>query len=85
MSGVTRRHAALSDIDMERTRQRLKWGRQRHEHTFWACILTEEVGEAAKVCIELPHDIPALRKELIQVAAVAVAWVEHIDEMTGGS
>lgn len=40
----------------------------------WAAILAEEVGEA------LQEDDPAkLRAELLQVAAVAVAWVEAID------
>ena len=40
----------------------------------FAAILLEEVGEA------LAEDPPAtLRAELIQVAAVAVAWVEKID------
>lgn len=40
----------------------------------WAHILTEEFFEA--MCEE---DLEALRKELIQVAAVASAWVEDID------
>lgn len=40
----------------------------------WALILTEEYAEA------LAESDPAkLRAELIQVAAVAVAWVEAID------
>lgn len=46
----------------------------------WAAILAEEVGEA------LQEDDPAkLRAELVQVAAVAVAWVEAIDRRTSGS
>jgi hypothetical protein len=40
----------------------------------WAHILTEEVAEALA-----EEDPSLLRKELIQVAAVAVAWVEKID------
>lgn len=40
----------------------------------WAHILTEEVAEA------FACDDPArLRTELVQVAAVAVAWIEAID------
>lgn len=40
----------------------------------YADILLEEVGEALA-----EHHPAALRAELIQVAAVAVAWVEKID------
>lgn len=46
----------------------------------WAAILAEEVGEA------LQEDDPVkLRAELVQVAAVACAWVEAIDRRTSGS
>ncbi|GHH30037.1 NUDIX hydrolase [Streptomyces rubradiris] len=45
----------------------------------WADILTEEVAEAEA------ERVPArLRAELIQVAAVAVAWIGAIDRRTGG-
>lgn len=40
-------------------------------------ILIEEVGEVGKAINE--HDRIELRKELIQVAAVAVRWLERID------
>lgn len=43
----------------------------------WLSILVEEVGEVAH---ELTYDATGdLRKELIQVAAVAAAWVDAID------
>lgn len=43
----------------------------------WLAILAEEVGEASD---EIAHgDTAALRGELVQVAAVATAWVEAID------
>lgn len=51
-------------------------------------VLGEEVGEVAQECLTQPgrrlaRDTlgtrEALRKELIQVAAVAVAWVEGLD------
>lgn len=44
------------------------------EFTNWTNILLEEVFEALS-----EHDIAMLRKELVQVAAVAVAWIEDID------
>lgn len=40
----------------------------------WRHILIEEVAEA-----EAESDVWRLREELIQVAAVAVAWIEAID------
>ena len=48
-----------------------------HGHTAWDGVLLEEVYEA------LAEADPAkLRAELIQVAAVAAAWVEAIDRRT---
>lgn len=45
------------------------------EHTLaWADILEEEVAEALA-----EEDAVKLRAELIQVAAVAMAWIEAID------
>lgn len=45
-----------------------------HTHTAWDGVLLEEVYEA------LAESDPAkLRAELVQVAAVATAWVEAID------
>jgi hypothetical protein len=40
-------------------------------------VLTEEVGEVARAVMERDRD--GLRAELVQVAAVAVAWIEGID------
>ena len=54
-----------------------------------ATVLGEEVGEVCRAALDAEKvaegrgDIPAalamLRKELIQVAAVAVAWIEGLD------
>jgi hypothetical protein len=43
-------------------------------HVTWENILTEEWAEAMA-----EEDPAALRAELVQVAAVAVAWIEAID------
>lgn len=48
----------------------------------WAHILVEEVAEAveAATLAQLGREpLAALRKELVQVAAVAVSWIEAID------
>jgi hypothetical protein len=46
----------------------------------YADLLTEEFYEALA-----EEDVPSLRAELIQVAAVAVAWVEAIDRRRGAA
>lgn len=47
----------------------------------WLPILMEEVGEVAHwFTYDSERDIDELRNELIQVAAMAAAWVESIDE-----
>lgn len=69
----------LLDIRDEREVQDKRWGAYRKMlPERWLAILAEEVGEAAKDVIEgATHG--KLRAELIQVAAVAVAWAEAID------
>ena len=68
----------LDAVFAERKRQDEKWGSQRHlPNDTWNRILGEEVGE---VCKALNDNEPVenLRAELIQVAAVAVAWAEAL-------
>lgn len=86
----------LEEVYRERKRQIMKWGVQYHPHADWALILLEEVGEAAQEATELHlrgHRMDSetherrtrnLRKELIEVAAVALAWVEDIDTRNEG-
>ena len=74
MSGI------LEEVAAERARQDKKWGANRdHSPFFWLTILVEEVGEVAKAILE--HDGHGMRKELIQVGAVAVAICEWCDRM----
>jgi hypothetical protein len=47
---------------------------------YWLALLLEEVAEAG----EAAWDPVELRRELVQVAAVAVAWIEAIDRRGGG-
>lgn len=69
----------LDAIVQERVRQGLKWGEQNHDDKTWLAILTEEVGELAQAIL---HDefggraAGTARTELVQVAAVAVQWLE---------
>lgn len=69
----------------ERSSQYAKWGRQRHDLGTWLAILVEEVGEVAEamqkgLVSEKDTDASNLLKELIQVAAVAVAIAEQVKE-----
>lgn len=74
------------EVFFERQRQHTKWGEQNHTPIEWIPILGEEVGEVNKACLEtyFKHkgadtDYSEYRKELIQVAAVAIQMVECLD------
>lgn len=88
--------AALSrevedDVLRERIRQVKKFGIQRHENAGrWLAILGEEFGEVCQAAGPVmglgtgkPTDADDLYTELIQVAAVAVAWAEQMAEERG--
>ncbi len=81
------------DILKERKRQFALWGDQEHTSLEWLAILMEEVGESATDVMKLPdfgeevqdlsryftkEDTEKLEGELVQVAAVCVAWLEDI-------
>ena len=83
---ILRAQSPLQSVAMERIKQDAKWGLQDHGDLKWLSILMEEVGEVA---LAVNEDNPfkerlysheALRDnleyELVQVAAVCVAWVE---------
>ena len=78
----------LEDLWDERERQEKLWSGE-HSWGRGSCaspdlpnevkstVLNEECGEVARAVLERS---PNLRAELIQVAAVAVAWVTAFDE-----
>ena len=76
----------ISDVCCELKRQREKWGEQNHAPEWWLAILGEEVGEANKAALEAHFNsyYPQAkhgdyRKELVQVAAVAISMIECFD------
>lgn len=72
----------LDDIAAERRSQDQKWGPVEdnlHLVSNALGVLMEEVGEVAKAQMEDGFLSDELRTELVQVAAVAAAWVELID------
>lgn len=69
----------------ERIRQYAKWGPQYHDDSIWGMILMEEVGEVAKSIVDSLNKadhkahLADMKKEIVQVAAVAVAWLECLE------
>ena len=78
--------AVLTDVALERQDQAALHGERHHIEGTWLAILMEEVGEVASDTLNpslvyAPADQShrtALYQEIIQVAAVAVAWAEQI-------
>ena len=87
MSG---RERVLDHIRTERERQIAKYGDHRRKAGTWTLILNEETGEVARAVLEcnpfVERDHQALYEELVQTAAVAVAWAEQVrsDMLAGG-
>jgi NTP pyrophosphatase (non-canonical NTP hydrolase) len=70
----------LEEIRQERARQKARWGVQAHDLMTWNAILTEEMGEFSRAVLHERFGGPAaddLEKELVQIAAVAVAILEY--------
>lgn len=79
--------SVLSEVAGERVAQNRKWGDQTsHAQGTWSMILMEEVGEVCEAVLEHQHGdwgMEGVRKELLQVAAVAVAWIQALDFNSG--
>ena len=82
------RAQAYALIDAERIRQAEKWNKYhvwgRGDCSSYAvapivkvAVLTEECGEVARAVLD-ESPVADLRAELVQVAAVAVAWLESL-------
>lgn len=78
-----------SAIDEERSRQRRKFAGLHHwgegdcssdqvPEIVKAAVLAEECGEVSRAVLD-HAPLVQLRAELVQVAAVAVAWLEALD------
>lgn len=83
-----RQATIFDELDYERALQDLKWGVRDYDFQpmcRWATILLEEAGEVAQevFAIEIEGKIADhLRVELVQLAAVAVAWMQALPEET---
>lgn len=67
----------LDRITSERARQDAKWGLQDHDDGRWSLILQEELGEVAEAILNGRFDDSG--KELVQAAAVIIAWLEALE------
>ena len=80
----------LKAIMQEREAQKAQWDKE-HSWGYGDCssndvedivkssVLSEECGEVSRAVLDCNQK--SLRKELIQVAAVAVAWLESMKEI----
>ena len=79
---MSSRALVLDHIRAERERQIDKHGDHWRDAGTWALILNEETGEVARAALEcnqlVERDHQALYEELVQTAAVAVAWAEQV-------
>ena len=70
------RAVVMEDILAEREFQDNKWGDQvKNTNALWNVIATEEIGEVAR---EIYEDGANLYHEVIQCAAVYMAWAEAL-------
>lgn len=84
----------IRSVIAERQRQDAKWGKQNHDPVYWLGILGEEFGELCQAINETVFDngpterakggYVNMRAEAVQIAAVAVAFVEMLDRRYGG-
>jgi hypothetical protein len=75
----------IDAIKRERKLQDSTWGEQNHDDDMWAVILGEEYGEVCNAILAQPLCTVSLKSELVQVAAVAIAWLECIERRTKDS
>lgn len=79
------RLGVVQEVLTEASRAGAKFGAQAGlTDTEWLAVLVEEVGEAARELNETglagqPRDLELLRAEVIQVAAVALRWLEAVE------
>ena len=82
------REEIIQEVVEEWGRQDLQWGtvEERVGHrTDMVCLtlLTEEVGEVARA-INDGEPVHRMKQELVQVAAVAVMWLETLEYRRNG-
>ena len=83
----TYRDVVRNKVLAEQQRQDDKWGVQNHHDLTWMAILTEEVGEVAQAILKVDVGVlpdSEIEAEIVQVAAVAMTWLEGRARRPGG-
>jgi len=72
----------VKDIKTERVRQDSKWGGATHDDAHnshdWITFITKQLGKG----VIHPFDAPTYRRQMVKVAALAVAAIEWIDRVS---
>ena len=75
----------IDDIEEERSRQEKKWGGSTHDdqhrHEDWLRVMIRQIGDADRA-VEC-NDGDYYRKQLVQIAALAVAALDSPDRQSG--
>lgn len=76
MSDQETLYNAFELVEKELLRQDERWGADQNQHDMiWLTILAEEFGETAQAILQKqPIEIT---EELVQVAAVSIAWLKN--------
>jgi hypothetical protein len=79
-------HTIMQEVVRERHKQHTLFGLQRHNWIEWLGILTEESMEFTKEVVDNhwhpdPQSFQRMTTELMQLVAVGVAMLEHMDEV----
>lgn len=80
--GIDHLAKVTTDVFAEISRQRVKWGEQNHNTAWWLVILGEEYGEACEEALNNNFSGATsenYRKEMVQLAAVALSAIESLD------
>lgn len=79
LDGLKARAIIWDEIQLERTRQDVKWGGADHDdqHNWhdWVAYLVRHTGKA----VVWPFDLGTFRRQMVRVAALAVAAIEWAD------
>lgn len=79
----------IDEVIIERKRQDDRWKEQNHSDEWWLPILLEEIGEVSEAMLDDKFGQPPnlnqweIRKELIEVVAVGIAWLECMNRREG--
>ena len=74
----------IKEIIAERKKQDAQWGEQNNAPFLYLTVLGEEYGEACQAALQTRFGgdhggLDHLREELVQVAAVTLAFIECLD------